>query len=197
MCCINGDIVIVFLVGSKSNITLLISTIFVQVVYWLSISPGRWGLTRVGILQQAFFQGWLLLVLLTSGALRDPVLIDSLDFCYTAIPAVDSNGEVALSNGTNDENNQLNKKLALGSTFPPVNIGGFGAVHTRWAVQIVQVLVVLKKYILEWPASLTTLTKAGELTFSVCQRILNFMTTFDREYRQKVSYMELSIKHPS
>ena len=49
-----------------------------QVVYWLSVSAGRWGWTRVGIPQQAFFQGWLLLVLLTSGALSDPVLIDTI-----------------------------------------------------------------------------------------------------------------------
>ena len=32
-----------------------------QVAYWLIVSPGRWGWTRVGISQQAFFQGWLFL----------------------------------------------------------------------------------------------------------------------------------------
>ena len=49
-----------------------------QIVYWLSVSPGRWGWTWVRITQQAFFQGWLLPVLLTSGALSDPVHIDTL-----------------------------------------------------------------------------------------------------------------------
>ena len=44
-------------------------------IYW---SPGRWGWTRVGIPQQAFFQGWLLPVLLTSGALSDPVLFKTV-----------------------------------------------------------------------------------------------------------------------
>ena len=42
-----------------------------QVVYWLSVSPGRWGWNRVRIPQQAFLQGSLLLVLLTSGTLSD------------------------------------------------------------------------------------------------------------------------------
>ena len=48
-----------------------------QVVHWLSVSRRRWGWTWVGIPQQAFVQGWLLLVLLTFGALSDPVLIDA------------------------------------------------------------------------------------------------------------------------
>ena len=47
-------------------------------MYWLSVSPGRWGWTQVRIPQQAFFQGWLLSVLLTSGALSDPVPINAI-----------------------------------------------------------------------------------------------------------------------
>ena len=49
-----------------------------QVVYWLSVSPGRRGWTRVRIPQQAFFKRWLLSVLLTCGALSNPVLIDTV-----------------------------------------------------------------------------------------------------------------------
>ena len=48
-----------------------------QVLYWVSVSPGRWEWTWVGIPQQAFFQGWLLPLLLTSGALSDPVLFNT------------------------------------------------------------------------------------------------------------------------
>ena len=63
--------------------------------------------------------------------------------------------------------------------------------------QIVPVLVVLKKYILESPASLTTVTMAVELTISVCQKIHNFTTIFDQEYGEKATYTELNINHPS
>ena len=45
----------------------------VQPVHYLV--SWRWGWTLVGILQQGFFPGWLLPVLLTSGALNNPVLI--------------------------------------------------------------------------------------------------------------------------
>ena len=37
-----------------------------QLAYRLSISPGRWVSTQVGIPQQAFFEGWMLSVLLKS-----------------------------------------------------------------------------------------------------------------------------------
>ena len=36
----------------------LLGQLYNQVVYWLSVSSGRWGWTQVGIPQQAFFQGW-------------------------------------------------------------------------------------------------------------------------------------------
>ena len=119
----------------------------------------------------------------------------SLNFCYAALPAENSNSELALSNGTDVEDILFKKLVDDEWEIPRLKFGG--AVYTRWAAQIVHVLVVLEKYILEWPARRTTLTKAVELTFSVCQKILNFTTTFDQEYRDKVTYMELNMKHPS
>ena len=49
-----------------------------QVVYCLSISPGRWGWTRVGFPQQAFFEGWLLPAQSKSGVLCNPVPFDTV-----------------------------------------------------------------------------------------------------------------------
>ena len=46
-----------------------------QVVYWLSLSFWK---MRVKISQQAFFQGWSLLELLTSGALSNPFLFNTV-----------------------------------------------------------------------------------------------------------------------